>query len=140
MTLKGWEITFHYPDDTGKKRQNRFMSGSLLSAACNCAVDVKDDLLILRKDLFPEETVKDFTLSSSFHIIAALGKTIDNIEAYVKNEAADDDRKISEVLDILNETKAISAVRVAGQQAAVFLEGRFDTEKTSPDLCLLQNS
>lgn len=125
LQLGGHEITLHYPLAGARGRANyRFVSGSLLTAHGPDAS--QGDWLLLRQELVEEKTLERFLQANGYHPAAAPVPLKETFGVYSHTPGAELPDPLAQRLTRLDrQCRSLGAVRLAGADAAVFLNRWF---------------
>lgn len=131
MTVKGWEITFHYPDQSAGKNKYEFMSGSLFT----CTGDDGEKLpvlLLLKTDMLKEQAEQDLVHKAGYRQLPFAEES--GFRLYAGSEEEPDASLIRGYQELIHAVPSLGAVRTDDQGVCIYLNNRFYTEKVRPGL------
>ena len=128
MTVRGWEITFHYPDLSAGKNKYEFMSGSLFTCTGDDGGKLPD-LLLLRKNMLTGQAEQD--LISRYHQLP-FSEEENGFCLYAGGEEEPDASLAAGYQELIRAVPALGAVRTDDQSVCIYLNNRFYTEKVRP--------
>lgn len=131
LTLKGWEVSFHYPVYTGSRTDYRFLNGCVLTAEGAAAADRDGDWLLIRRGMVDEAAQAAFAGTvGSARCACPVEKLAEGFDIYSKT-GKELPRQWAERLNrCFQQAGSLGAVRIAPEYAAVYLGNRFYTGRT----------
>lgn len=131
LTLRGWEMTLHYPVTFGGKTNYKFLSGTVLTAE-GASAPWESDWLLLRREMLDRTAQAEF-LSRRGYVRAECpleGLDADFL-AYGRAEGARIPRETAQrLLKCFQKAASLGAVHLSPKGAAVYLGNRFYTGRT----------
>ena len=131
LSLKGWEVSFHYPVYGKGRTDYRFLSGSILTAEGPARPDGDGDWLLIRKGMVDAAAQDVFVEKSGFRAckcpVEALSKSFD---VYSRTGAPMPRGWADQFSRLFKQAGSLGAVRASPRAAAVYLGNRFYTGRT----------
>ena len=123
---RGWEITFHFRRDPGKRSDYGFLSGTLLTKTFDRPVAEAGDWLALREDLLDEQVLEAF-LSEKGYCPAA--EDAGDLRFYGRGGGSIPPAVAARVKGLAERVESFGAARLTPEGAAVYLDRHFYTQR-----------
>lgn len=130
MTLRGWEISTHYPIAAGGKVDYKYLAGTLLTAEGKFFG--QGDWLLLRQNLLDAAAQAKFLTDHGYREAKSPIKGLTKeFQLYTKSGMTELPHPLAERLNrLMEKVDDMGAVRLAGDRAGVYLVNRFYTRRT----------
>lgn len=131
LSLKGWEVSFHYPIYRSGRTDYKFLNGSILTAEGPTGPDEDGDWLLIRKGMVDAAAQNVFVEKNGFQ---ACGCPIEdlskNFDVYSITGGQMPRRWAERFNKLFKQAGSLGAVRASPRAAAVYLGNRFYTGRT----------
>ncbi len=139
LTLKGWEVSFHYPSSGGGRNAYQFLTGCILTAEGPRTPDPRSDWLVVKHDLVERGAMDAFLKEHGYRISPCSLKALTMAyDVYSRDGEPLPDRWADAFQILSQKVRSLGSLRVTGDMAAAFLAGRFYTGK--PKLKILPSA
>lgn len=131
LSLKGWEVSFHYPVYTGSRTDYKFLNGSILTTEGAATADPDGDWLLIRRGMVDHAAQDAFTGAAGLARCACpLEKLAEAFDTYSKNGEELPRRWAERLNKCFQQAGSLGAARITPGHAAVYLGNRFYTGRT----------
>lgn len=133
LTLKGWEMTFNFPEKGETKTRYQFLSGTILTAEGGGETDPAADWLLLRTGLLSASVETDFVKEKGYRTCGCPEELGETFHVYTRGDLDQLPAHWAKRLEkLIAESPALGAFRLSPTRAAVYLRSRFYTEAVKP--------
>lgn len=131
MTLRGWEITFHYKKPTDKKNDFEFVSGSVLTARFDAPIDTDEDWVLTHKQVIAARVMTEHMSKHGYRPANCEIKALREAFTIGGRDGRAFPTEWAKALVALRERAGrLAAVRLSKEGVSVYLDRRFYTNKT----------
>lgn len=126
LSLKGWEVSFHYPVRNKARTEFRFLSGSILTAEGPAASNEDGNWFIIRKGLLAAATLDSFVREKGLARSASPIESVSSKFDFYSPAGGPVPHELAGRFETcLKQADSLGAVRLKSRQTAVYLTNRF---------------